>query len=111
MKLPKHFGGQGFQGMMSQVQGAMARAQNLEDELAAERIPIDKGQVKAVFNGRGELLKLSLDPAIVDPEDIEGLEDLIVGTIRDGFTKATELRDAKVQSILPNMPDIPGLNR
>ncbi len=104
MKLPKNFGGQGFGGMLQQAQQAMARAQTLESELAMERIDIDKGPVKCIFNGTGELMQIKLDPSVVDPEDIEALEDLIVGAVRDGQTKATELRNAKVQEIMPNVP-------
>jgi len=104
MKLPKNFGGQGFGGMLQQAQQAMARAQTLEAELAMERIDIDKGPVKCLFNGTGELMQIKLDPSVVDPEDIEALEDLIVGAVRDGQTKATELRNAKVQEIMPNVP-------
>jgi nucleoid-associated protein EbfC len=111
MKLPKNFGGQGFGGVMKQMQDAMARAQNLEEELAAERIGIDKGPIKALFDGTGQLLKISIDPSVVDPEDVEMLEDMVVSAVRDGFTAATQLRDSKVQSIMPDVPDIPGLNR
>lgn len=110
MKLPKGFGGQGFGGMMNQLQGAMARAQSLETELEQERIEVDKGPVKAVFNGKGELASLKIDPSIVDPSDVEALEDLITGVVRDGFTRATELRSEKLNEILPNMPQIPGVN-
>lgn len=106
MKLPKGFGGQGFQGMLAQAQDAMARAQNLEGELANERIDVDKGVVKATFNGIGELVRIKLDPAVVDPEDIESLEDLIVSTVRDGFEQATALRNAKVQEIMPKVPGL-----
>ncbi|MGV3616359.1 MAG: YbaB/EbfC family nucleoid-associated protein [Fimbriimonas sp.] len=109
MKLPKNFGGQGFGGMMKQMQDAMARAQTLEEELQAERIAVDKGPVKALFAGTGEPLKIAIDPAIVDPEDVEALEDLIISAMRDGFAAAVELRNNKVQGILPNVPDIPGL--
>lgn len=99
MKLPKGFGGQGFGSMMQQAQAAMARAQTLETELAEERITVDKGLVKAVFSGTGDLVSLKLDKAVVDPEDVEALEDLIVSAVRDGFTQATELRAKKVQEI------------
>jgi nucleoid-associated protein EbfC len=109
MKLPKQFGGQGFGDMMSQMRDAMARAKNLEEELAQERISIDKGPVKAIFDGTGQMQKLSIDPSVVDPEDIEMLEDMIVSAVRDGFNAATDLRNSKVQSIMPNVPDIPGL--
>ena len=109
MKLPKGFGGQGFGGMMKQAQEAMALAQTLEQELALERIEIDNGEVKATFNGTGELLRLKIDPAIVDPEDVEALEDIIVGAIKDGQTRATDLRNSKVQEIMPNIPGLPGM--
>jgi DNA-binding YbaB/EbfC family protein len=99
MKLPKGFGGQGFGGMMQKAQEAMARAQNLETELANERIEIDKGPVKAIVAGTGQLVKISLDKSVVDPEDIEALEDLIVSAVRDGFEKATEIRTKKVEEI------------
>ncbi|MEA2553199.1 MAG: nucleoid-associated protein EbfC [Fimbriimonadaceae bacterium] len=106
MKLPKNFGGQGFGAMMEQAKAAMARAQDLEEELERERIGIDRGPVKAVFDGTGQLLKISLDPSVIDPEDIETLEDLIVSTVKAGFTQATELRNARVQSIVPNVPGL-----
>ena len=106
MKLPKGFGGQGFSGMMQQAQQAMARAQQLEEELANERIQIDKGPVKAIFDGTGQLLALKIDKSVVDPEDIEALEDLIVSAVRDGFTTATDARNAKVQAIMPNVPGL-----
>ncbi len=109
MKLPKNFGGQGFGGVMKQMQDAMARAQTLEAELANERVPIDKGPIKALFDGTGQILKISIDPSIVDPDDIEMLEDMVVSAVRDGFNTATELRNNKVQGIMPNLPDIPGL--
>lgn len=106
MKLPKGFGGQGFGGALQQAQQAMARAQQLEAELANERIPIDKGPVKALFDGTGKLVALKIDKSVVDPEDVEALEDLIISAVRDGFDTATEARNAKVQAIMPNIPGL-----
>ena len=109
MKLPKNFGGAGFGGMMKSMQGAMERAHQLEEELETDRIPIDKGPVKALFDGTGRLLKISIAREIVDPDDVESLEDLVVSVVRDGFEQSTALRNAKVQGIMPNLPEIPGL--
>ena len=92
--------------MLQQAQSAMARARSLEQELAAERISVDKGLLKAMFNGTGEIISLKIDPVMVDPEDIESLEDLIVSAIRDGFATATALRAQKVQEIMPNVPGL-----
>ncbi|MCU0315814.1 MAG: YbaB/EbfC family nucleoid-associated protein [Fimbriimonadaceae bacterium] len=106
MKLPKNFGPGGFQGMLQQAQAAMARAQTLEQELSLERIQIDKGPVKAIFDGTGTMLGLKLDKSVVDPDDIEALEDLIIGAVRDGFSQATELRESKMKEIMPNVPGL-----
>ncbi len=95
--------------MMQQMQGEMARAQTLETELAAERITVDKGLVSATFTGTGEILKIYINKSVVDPEDVEALEDLIVSVVKDGFTQATDLRASKVQEILPNVPNVPGI--
>ena len=106
MKLPKNFGGQGFGGMLQQAQAAMARAKDLEQELELEQFSVDKGVVKALFNGTGAILALKIDPSIVDPEDVEAMEDLIISTVREGFAHATEIRNAKVQQIMPNIPGL-----
>jgi DNA-binding YbaB/EbfC family protein len=108
MKLPKKFGmpGGGMQDLMAGAQQAMARAQNLDQELAAEPIIVDRGQVKLVFNGLGELQTLKIEKSVVDPDDIEALEDLIVGAVRDGFSQAVALREAKVKEIMPNVPGL-----
>jgi DNA-binding YbaB/EbfC family protein len=106
MKLPKNFGGQGYGNMMKNAQQAMERARNLEEELENDRIPVDKGPVKMVMDGTGNLISIKIDKSVVDPEDVEALEDLIVGAVRDGFAKATEVRNAKVSQIMPNIPGL-----
>ncbi|MBX3096721.1 MAG: YbaB/EbfC family nucleoid-associated protein [Fimbriimonadaceae bacterium] len=110
MKLPKNFGGQGFGGMMDQMKSAMARAQQLDEELENDRIGIDREMVKLVFNGKAELIAMKVNPALVDPEDVEGLEAEITAAFREGFAKATEIREAKTSEIMQNMPKIPGMN-
>ena len=110
MKLPKNFGGGGGLGdMFSQARASMEKAKHLDEELAEERLNIDKGPVKAVFSGLGELVSLKLDPSVVDPNEIEDLEDLIVSAVRDGFGQAVAYREAKVKEIMPNIPGIENL--
>ncbi|MBL8087755.1 MAG: YbaB/EbfC family nucleoid-associated protein [Chthonomonas sp.] len=112
MKLPKNFGfgAPNMADMMKQAQSAMDRAKNLEDELAGESFELDKGPIKVTFDGRGAMTGLKIvDKSVVDLDDLEMLEDMIVAAARDGFQKATEIRQKKVDEIMPNMPDIPGL--
>jgi nucleoid-associated protein EbfC len=110
MKLPKGLGNAlGGGGLMANVQNAMARAQNLEQELEVETLTVDKGPVKATFDGTGRIKSIKLDASVVDPSDIEALEDLILGAMRDGFEKAVELRADRVATITKDLPPIPGL--
>ena len=102
MKFPKNSGG--FGDMMRQAQEAMQQAQKLEDELAKEQLPIEKGPVKAIFTGKGEILSLKIDPVIIDPEEAEMLEDLILSVVRDGITQANELRASRLQKLMPGLP-------
>ena len=106
MKLPKGFGGQGFAGALQQAQQSMAQVQNLEAELKQQRFDIDKGGVKVTFDGTGEMQAIKIDPSAFDAEDMGMLEDLIVAACRDGFTQATETREARVKQIMPNVPGL-----
>jgi DNA-binding YbaB/EbfC family protein len=107
MKMPKMPGGD----MLKQLQEVMERAQNLETELKAERLEIASGggAVKAVFNGLGELQEIKIDREVVDPNDVEMLEDLILGAVREGAAKAHELREQRAAEIQSQLPQVPGM--
>lgn len=49
------------------------------------------GLVSATVDGTGELVSLEIDPAVVDPEDVETLADLIVAAVRDGHAQVQRL--------------------
>lgn len=111
MKLPKGFGNIGAMGgLMKQAQDAMARAQNLEKELALEEINVDRGGVKVKYNGIGEVLGVKIDPSLADPNDIEGLEDSILLALREAQVQTGELRKKKMEEITGGLPIPPGLN-
>ena len=111
MKLPKGFGlqGGGMGGMMQEAQKAMARAQNMEEELAAERVTLTQNGCEATFDGRGMIVGLKIDKSLVDPDDVEGLEDVVAAVVRAGFEKATAMREERLREIMPNLPNMPGL--
>lgn len=97
--------------MMQQMQGAMARAQNLEAELATLRIESETGPIKVIFDGVGMLHNISIDKSVIDPEDSEMLEDLVLSAVRNGFEKSVAIREAKTKEITSSLPDIPGFNQ
>jgi len=106
------FGGNipGLGNMMKQVQKMAEDTQKLEEELGNERIEATSGggMVKAVANGRGEILEVKIDPQVVDPEDVEMLEDLVVSAVREAVEKSAELKNSKLQEITGGL-NIPGL--
>lgn len=57
------------------------------------------GMVKATLNGKGELKGIKIDKSMVDPEDVEVLEDLILAAVNDGKVKAEEKAAEEMKSI------------
>src|SRR6478735_11974032 len=73
-----------------QMQAEMARAQ---ESLSEQEVTgsAGGGLVTAVLNGGGDLLRLSIDPSVVDPNDVETLEDLVVAAVHDGRRAAQDI--------------------
>ncbi|MFX4366120.1 YbaB/EbfC family nucleoid-associated protein, partial [Acinetobacter baumannii] len=71
--------------LMKQAQEMQARMQEMQAKLETREIEgvAGGGMVRVTLNGKGEMKKLKLDPAAVDPAEIEVLEDLIVAAHAD----------------------------
>src|SRR5688572_8158089 len=66
------------------------------------------GAVKAFVNGNQEIQAVKIQPAAVDPDDVETLEDLVTGAVRQALTAAKELREREMAKITGGM-NLPGL--
>lgn len=108
MKLPKGLGN--MSGLLKQAQEAMERAKNIEAELELEEIIIDRAGVVAKFNGTGSLLSIKVAQDLINPDDIETLEDAILLAVREGQAKANEVRQNKMAEITGGLPIPPGLS-
>lgn len=100
----------GLGNMMKQVQKMAEETQRIEEELGEQRIEATSGggMVKAVANGKGEVLEVKIDPQVVDPEDVEMLEDLVVSAVREALEKGQEMKAARLQDLTGGL-NIPGL--
>lgn len=100
----------GLGNMMKQVQKMVEDTQRLEEELGNERLEATSGggMVKAVASGRGEILEIKIDPQVVDPDDVEILEDMVVSAVREVIQKAFELKASRQQEITGSI-GLPGL--
>lgn len=84
-------------GGMPDMQAILQQAQQMQQELTAAEVTgtAGGGLVSAVMSGGGELKSLTIDPKVVDPDDVETLSDLIVAAVRDA--------NSKVQGLAMNM--------
>jgi DNA-binding YbaB/EbfC family protein len=82
--------------MMKQAQAMQAKMQEIQEELARTEVTgvAGGGMVSATLTGKGEMRRLKIDPKLVDPAEVEVLEDLIVAAINDAKAKV----DAHVQT-------------
>ncbi len=99
------FGGRGNLGnmnqMIKQAQAMQAKMQQAQEELKNARITGNAGggMVSAVVNGQGELLSVKISPEVVNPDDVELLEDLILAAVSDAANKAREQMESRMSSL------------
>jgi len=67
------------------------------------------GQVRATVDGRGELLTLKIDPALVQAGDVELLEELTCAAVRDAVTRSRQAAQQEVQQLTGGI-GLPGLD-
>ena len=101
----------GMGNMMKAMDQAMKAAQKTEDALAQERVEASSGggMVKVVVTGKGDLIEIKIAPEVVDPTDVQMLEDLVSTAVKDALEKAAGLRTEKMQGMLPPGLNIPGM--
>lgn len=98
--------------MMKQVQRLQAEMERVQQELAGARVEASAGGgvVKAVANGHGELLALTIDPAAVDPADVALLQDLVVAAVTEAQRNARTLAAARMKAVTGDLA-LPGWPR
>ena len=84
--------------MLEQVQKMQAEMQAAQQALEAAVVEatVGGGVVKATVTGDGELRRISIDPSVVDPDDVETLEDLVQAAVHDAMRQAKELQGQKL---------------
>ncbi len=87
--------------MLKQVQQMQADMVAAHDALANTTLSatVGGGVVKATVTGDGALLEIKIDPSVVDPDDIETLEDLVVAAVIEATRQAKELQTQKLGAV------------
>ena len=96
--------------MLAQIQKVQQDMLAAQEELANTTVEATAGGgvVKATVSGDGELRAISIDPGVVDPDDVETLEDLVVAAITEATRQARELQQSKLGSVASGL-DLGGL--
>ena len=97
--------------MMKQAQEMQARMAEMQERLAAHEVvgASGGGMVEVTINGKGQTRRIKIDPKLVDPEDVEVLEDLIVAAFNDARGKLEAHLAEEMSKVTGGLPLPPGM--
>ncbi len=95
---------------MKQAQKLQKKMLKMQEELATKTVEATAGggMVKVIANGSQKIEAITLEPEVVDPEDIEMLQDLILAATNDALNKSQEMVSAQMGKLTGGM-NIPGM--
>jgi len=100
----------GMGNMMKQAQKLQNKMMKLQEELSSRTIEASSGggMVKVVANGKQQVVSIDIEKEVVDPEDVEMLQDLILAAVNDALAKSQEMVSSEMGKLTGGM-NIPGM--
>ena len=108
----------GFPGMMpgnmnqllKQAQKMQSDMQKMQEELEAKEIEasVGGGAITVKVNGKKELIDIQIKPEVVDPDDIEMLQDLVISAVNEALRSVDDMQSSQMDKLTGGM-NIPGL--
>ena len=107
---PGGMGGMNMNQMMTQAKKMQEQMAKMQEEMETKTYEATSGggAVKVVIDGKRELKEIVISPEVVDPDDVEMLQDLIIAAVNEGMRKAEEENASNISSITGGL-NIPGL--
>ena len=92
--------------ILQQAQQMQGRLQQIQDELAEKTVTATSGggMVTVTADGKGQVRRLQIDPAAIDPTDVEMLEDLILAAVSEAQKKAASLAEEEMKKLAGGLP-------
>jgi len=98
--------------LMQMGQQLQARMTKMQESLDQQTVTTSSGggMVEVTADGKGEVKKIKIDPACVDPRDVEMLEDLVLAAVNQAQTKAREVYEQEMRKAAGGLPfPLPGM--
>lgn len=101
---------QNMNSMMKQAQKLQKKMLQAQEELATKTVEASAGggMVKVVANGGQKIESIVLEKEVVDPDDVEMLQDLVMAAVNDALKKSQEMVSAEMNKLTGGL-NIPGL--
>lgn len=106
------FGNMGnMAGMMKKVQKLQADMSKLQEELKGRTLESTAGggAIKVVVTGEKQIQSIKIDPAVVDPEDMEMLEDLVTAAVNEALKKVDDMMAQEMGKLTGGLNLPPGM--
>ncbi|MFC1799011.1 YbaB/EbfC family nucleoid-associated protein [Thermodesulfobacteriota bacterium] len=100
----------GMGNMMKQAQKLQSKMLRIQEEMAEKTVEATAGggMIKVTANGRQQILSIQIEKEVVDPDDVEMLQDLILAAVNDALTKSQEMITAEMSKLTGGL-NIPGM--
>ncbi len=96
--------------MLKQAQQLQSKMVKLQEELAEKTVEATAGggMVKVVANGKQQIVSIQIEREVVDPDDVEMLQDLIIAAVNEALSKSQEMVSEQMNQLTGGL-NIPGL--
>jgi len=100
----------GFNQMMKQAQEMQAKVLRVQKEVEMQTVEAEAGggMVKVVANGKQRILEIKIDPEVVNPDDVDMLQDLVTAAVNKALENAQEMIAEAMSKVTGNLK-IPGI--
>ena len=98
-----------FQQLLNLTQQVQAQWSQMQTELGNRTVTCSSGggMVSVTVDGRGKIRAIKMDPSVVDPNDVEMLEDLVLAALHEAQQRAQQLIDDEMKKMAGGLPPLP----
>ena len=100
----------GMGNMLKQAQKLQSKMAKMQEEMAQKTVEASAGggMVRVVANGQQKVVSIEIEKEVVDPDDVDMLQDLVLAAINDALTRSQEMMTSEMGKLTGGM-SIPGL--